>query len=166
MGGSNPAEGSTSAAERWTADVPDEGLVVFLIGMHVNRWRRLRSVWRVARWMPRLLRALVENPDLGLLGYRQFRAGRTILVLQYWRSAGDLHRFATDATLPHTAAWRDFNRQVAAGGDVGVFHETYRVAAADVESFYANVPALGLAAATGRQPIGRHADGFARRIAV
>ena len=84
--------------------------------------------------------------------------------MQYWRSFADLERFARDASLPHHAAWRDYNRRVGTDGDVGVWHETYQVRAGQYESVYANMPMFGLAAAghTHRRRVGatarRHDD--------
>ena len=44
----------------------------------------------------------------------------------------------------------------AAGGDVGVWHETYVASAADIESLYGNMPEHGLGAAIGSEPRGQH----------
>lgn len=140
-------------AGRYTALVPQEGAVVFLIGMRFNR------LWRVDRWwpvfvaMPRMLRHLAKDPELGLLGYHLW-FGRTVLVLQYWRSTEHLVAFASDPHAPHAVAWRDFNRRVGAGGTVGIWHETYEVRQGHYESVYANMPRFGLAAATTHVPVG------------
>jgi hypothetical protein len=66
--------------------------------------------------------------------------------------------------LPHHAAWREFNRRVGTGGDVGVWHETYQVRAGQHESVYANMPMFGLAAAGTHVPVGRRGDTAAERI--
>ena len=50
------------------------------------------------------------------------------LTLCYFRSPEHLYRFAKDTSLPHLEPWRRFNRKVGSSGDVGVWHETYRVA--------------------------------------
>jgi hypothetical protein len=47
---------------------------------------------------------------------------------------------------------------------VGIWHETYRVRTADIESIYGNMPPHGLAAATAAVPIGRGRDSAAARI--
>ena len=52
-------------------------------------------------------------------------------------------------------AWRAFNRDAAATGDVGIFHETYVVPADRVESLYGNMTEFGLAAAFGSVERGR-----------
>lgn len=111
---------------RQTATVDDD-VVVFLIGMRINRLRRVRSWLPAFRAMPRMLRELATDPSLGLLGVHSFWAGRTILAVQYWRSFEDLERFARSKDHDHLPAWQEFNRLVRDNGDVGIFHETYRV---------------------------------------
>src|SRR3712207_1972886 len=76
------------------AALDTEEAVVFVIGMRVNRWRRVRSWLPVARAMPRMLAELAEHPEDGLLHACSYWSGRTFLVLQYWRSAEDLGRYA------------------------------------------------------------------------
>ncbi len=103
--------------------------------------------------MPRMLRHLAGDPDSGLLGWHLWR-GRTVLVLQYWRSVDELIAFASDSRAPHAAAWREFNRLVGAGGSVGIWQETYVVGPGQAEVIYANMPRFGLAAATTHLPVG------------
>ena len=75
------------------------------------------------------------------------------MVLQYWRSAEDLGRYAKDMDRAHAPAWAAFNKSgAAAGGDVGIFHETYIVPREGIESRYANMPRTGLAAAFAALP--------------
>jgi hypothetical protein len=126
--------------------------VVFLIGMRVNKpWKPHRWV-PVLRAMPRMLRVLDDHPELGCLGHHQW-LGRTIILVQYWRSVEDLHRFSTDRDLPHLEPWRRFNRTVRDSGDVGIWHETYKVRAGEYEAIYGNMPTFGLAAATTHVPV-------------
>src|SRR5699024_3202785 len=103
--------------------------------------------------MPRVLRHL-ECRDAGLLGWHIW-PGRTVLVVQYWRSTAELHSFATDSSAPHAAAWRDFNRRVGSDGSVGIWHETYQARPGSTWSVYDNMPAFGLAAATNHTAVGR-----------
>ena len=131
---------------RQTATV-DEDVVVFLIGMRINRLRRIRSWLPAFRAMPRMLRELAADPSLGLLGVHSFWMGRTILAVQYWRSFEDLERFARHPSDPHLAAWKKFNQAVGADGSVGIWHETYMVHPDQFESVYGNMPRFGLAAA-------------------
>ncbi|WP_417233788.1 DUF4188 domain-containing protein [Arthrobacter sp.] len=139
---------------RYTA-VPDrETVTVFLIGMRANRWWKVLPVVRTAAAMPRMLRHLAGDPEAGLLGYHQW-LGRTTILLSYWKSPDHLQRFAADTDAPHLGAWRQFTQQSAGSGDVGIWHETYQVKAADQESIYTDMPAFGLGAATRRAPVGR-----------
>ncbi len=133
-------------SERVTAEIGDE-VCVFLIGMRVNR------VWKLHRWLPvaramrRMLVELEKLPDSGFLGVEQWFGNPTLMV-QYWRSFEQLEAYATARDLAHLPAWTEFNRLVGSNGDVGIWHETYRVRPGDFECVYNNMPAFGLAKAT------------------
>lgn len=129
------------------AAVEGEECVVFLIGMRVNRWRRVRQWLPVFTAMPRMVADLRAEPAAGLLGARSYWSGRVFLVVQYWRSVEDLGTYARDAGKRHRPAWAAFNRAAAGTGDVGIFHETYVVPAEGVETLYGNMPTFGLAQA-------------------
>ena len=148
---------------RYTAELDDEA-VVFIIGMRINRLRRPGSWLPALRAMPRMLRELAADPSLGLLGVQSFWAGRVIMGVQYWRSFEHLERFARAAEHEHLPAWREFNRLVRDNGDVGIFHETYRVGPGTAETFYGNMPPFGLAAAVGMVPMGHRGQSAARRM--
>jgi hypothetical protein len=137
-----------------SADVPEPGVVVFLIGMRFNRFRRVRSWWPTFVGMPRMLRELADHPDVGLIGARTYWSGRNLMVVQYWRSLEQLGRYARDPQMLHQQAWVRHNRRAAATGDVGIWHETYHAPADHIESLYANMPAFGLGAALGSVPRG------------
>lgn len=137
---------------RYTAEVGDDGVVVFLIGMRFNHWWRVDKWWPAFVAMPRMLRHLAADPAAGLLGFGLW-PGRTVLVVQYWRSAQDLIRFSSDPAAPHAAAWRAFNRRIGDDGSVGIWHETYEVPPGHAEAIYRNMPRVGLAAATGHAPV-------------
>jgi hypothetical protein len=148
--------------QRMTARVEGE-VVVFLIGMRINR------VWKVHKWlpvalaMPRMVRELVARPEYGFLGARQWFGNPTLMV-QYWRSFEDLERYAKDRAAHHLPAWAAFNRAVASRGDVGIWHETYRIRPGDYECIYNNMPAFGLAKATGAVPAAGALDSAAGRM--
>ena len=77
---------------RHTAALDDE-IVVFIIGMRINRLRR--PSWLPAfRAMPRMLRELAADLSLGLLNVQTFWGGRVIVGVQYWRSFDQLEAFA------------------------------------------------------------------------
>jgi hypothetical protein len=131
------------------ADVGDNEVVVFLIGARIHRWHRVRSWFPTFIAMPRMLIQLAMKPDLGLLHAKTYWAGRDIVVVQYWRSVDDLGRFAKDPSLAHAPAWAAFNREAAGTGDIGIWHETYRVPADGIETRYGNLAPFGLGKALG-----------------
>jgi Domain of unknown function (DUF4188) len=133
------------------ARMTGEEAVVFIIGMRVNRWRKVRSWWPTFVAMPGMLAELKET-DAGLLAARTYWSGRVFLVVQHWRSAAELGAYARNGQMLHAPAWAAFNQSAAGTGDVGIFHETYVVAPDAVESLYGNMPRFGLAAAHGWVP--------------
>ena len=149
---------------RYTASVEDD-FVVFLIGMRVNRPWKLHRWMPIAVAMPKMLRAIEKDPDLGCLGYHLW-FGRTTLALQYWCDFESLDRFARDTTLPHLEPWRRFNRRVGSNGDVGIWHETYRVRAGEYEAVYGNMPKFGLAAAGNHVPVSAKGETARARIGL
>jgi hypothetical protein len=128
--------------ERMTGTVEGE-FVVFLIGMRVNRWWKPWQWLRVVLAMPRMLRELARNPTLGWLGGEQW-FGRTTIMVQYWRSMDALLDYAKARNAEHLPAWQAFNRLVGTNGDVGIWHETYRVRPGDYENIYVNMMPFGL----------------------
>jgi hypothetical protein len=141
----------------------DGDFVVFLIGMRVNR------PWKVHKWlpvfaaMPKMLRWLDQHPEAGLLGWHNAWIKGPAIV-QYWRSFADLDRFARAQEEPHFPAWKKFNQAVRASGDVGIWHETYKVQAGGYESIYGNMPRIGLGAAGEHVPVGSTGQSARRRI--
>jgi hypothetical protein len=162
----NPAEKGANPVKihpgRYTADNPSD-FVVFLIGMRFNHPLKIHKWLPVASAMPRMLRVLDDHRELGCLGYRQW-FGRTTGMIQYWKDFESLDRFARDQALPHLEPWRKFNRAVRNSGDVGIWHETYRVRAGEYEAIYGNMPVFGLAAATRHVPVAAKANTAAVRI--
>jgi Domain of unknown function (DUF4188) len=150
-------------AGRQTADLDDE-VVVFIIGMRINRLRRPSAWLPAVRAMPRMLRELAADPSLGLLGVHSHWSGRVLIGVQYWRSFEHLERFARSADHEHLPAWREFNRLVRDNGDVGIFHETYRVGPGTAETFYGNMPPFGLGAAVGTVPVARRGQSAGKRM--
>lgn len=139
---------------QFCAELTGDDAVLFVIGMRVNRWRKLRSWVPTFVAMPRMLRELAAEPDGPLLGTRTYWSGRVFMTVQYWRSLEELGAYARDGSRRHAPAWARFNRAAAGSGDVGVFHETHRVTADAVETLYGNMPAFGLAAAQRAVPRG------------
>jgi Domain of unknown function (DUF4188) len=141
----------------------DGDLVVFLIGMRINKpWRP--DLWLpVFNAMPGMLAELSKDKDSGLLGYRLAIGAGGPLVVQYWSSAEKLYAYASERNAAHRPAWAKFNRRARkAPGAVGIWHETYVVDRA--ESIYAGMPVSGLAAATSSVPVARRGESAKERL--
>jgi hypothetical protein len=136
----------------------DGDFVVFLIGMRINK------PWKIHKWlpvflgMPRMLKELKQQPESGFLG--SISGG--LLVVQYWRSFEHLEAYARNQDQQHWPAWVAFNKRTAKSrGDVGIWHETYKIRAGEYEAIYSGMPAYGLGsigkllAATGRSEFAR-----------
>jgi hypothetical protein len=128
--------------ERLSAKIEGD-FVVFLIGMRINQPFRIHKWMPVAAAMPRMLRELSQRPELGFI-HSEMWFSRTIILVQYWRSMDQLVAYARNRDAAHLPAWRDFNRAVGTDGSVGIWHETYRVAADGYENVYVNMPLFGL----------------------
>jgi len=126
--------------ERLAAQI-DGPFVVFLIGMRVNKPWKFRAWWPAFVAMPRMLKELEKDPASGFLGAENGLG----LIVQYWRSFDDLERYANSREHEHWPAWRAFNRRVRnSRGDVGIWHETFRVQAGEYEAIYSGMPPRGL----------------------
>ena len=150
-------------AERLTADAPSE-FVVFLIGMRINRLWKVHKWLPVARAMRRMLGELEAHPEAGFLSV-EFWFGNPTLMVQYWRSFEQLEAYAKDRGQSHLPAWSAFNRAIASNGDVGIWHETYRVRRGDYECVYNNMPLFGLAKATQAVPASGRLESASGRLA-
>ena len=131
---------TTINAQRMAAEL-DGDFVVFLIGMRINK------PWKIHQWlpvflaMPRMLKELAADPESGFLGHQQF--GFTLV--QYWRSFEHLEAYARSRDHQHWPAWVAFNQRTGKQrGDVGIWHETYRVRAGEYEAIYSGMPEHGL----------------------
>jgi hypothetical protein len=129
--------------DRVTVDIDDE-FVVLLIGMRINKW------WKIHKWLPvavvmwRMISELSKDRDSGLLSGEYHLIGNPIVYLQYWRSYDALEAYAHDASRKHHGAWSNFYRRVGTNGDVGIWHEAYRIAPGHYECVYINLPPFGL----------------------
>lgn len=139
-------------------------LVVFLIGMRINRWRALRHWPRISRAMSPMLEELLADSQSGLLGFSVSVSWRQVSMVQYWRDTVSLQAFAGDPNRQHRPAWLDFFKSAFASGSVGIWHETYVVTAGAHESIYGNMPKTGLGALAGVVPVGRRGDSFGERL--
>ena len=148
--------------ERLYADLPGD-FVVFLIGMRINRPLMVHKWLPVARAMPRMLRELYSQPELGFLHAEAWFA-RTVVMLQYWRSMDQLLAYAKNRDAAHLPAWAAFNRSVGTNGSVGIWHETYAVTPGSYEAIYVNMPPFGLGRAGTLLPATRAHDSARRRL--
>lgn len=146
---------------RHSAQIDGE-FVVFVIGMRFNKPWKVAEWWPIFSAMPKMLRYLEQHPEKGLLGNRTALSGLTPVLVQYWRSFEHLEAFAKDAEDPHLEPWREYNRKARDSGDVGIFHETYRIGPGDFESIYVNMTASGLAGAGTMTPVGSTSRARAR----
>lgn len=122
--------------------------VIFLIGMRINRPWKVHKWLPVARAMPRMLRELAAHPESGFLGC----IASSKIIVQYWRSFEHLEAYARDRDQEHWPAWVAFNKRVGRSrGDVGIWHETYKVHAGEYECVYSGMPSWGLARASAMQ---------------
>jgi len=135
---------SSVISKRVTADIEGD-FVVFLIGMRINKPWKLHKWLPVFRAMPKMIRELERRPESGFLGHIMSFG----VIVQYWRSFEHLEAYARDPDRLHWPAWVDFNKRVGTSrGDVGIWHETYKVRAGEYESVYSGMPPFGLAKAS------------------
>jgi hypothetical protein len=126
-------------------------LVVFIIGLRINRFLKIGQWLPVARAMGPMLSELYAKPDSGFMGHQTMLAGlRTLSMVQYWRDFDSLETYARSREQAHWPAWVAFNKAVGTDGTVGIYHETYSVAAQ--ESIYVNMPSFGLGKVSGLVP--------------
>ena len=91
---------------------------------------------------PRRRAAVAEGA--GLLGSESFTIARGHFgVLQYWRSFDDLDAWSHRP--PHSEWWREAVDRMRRKQDLGVYHEVFRVPAANLESIYLDCEPAGLA---------------------
>ena len=112
----------------------DGDLVVYLVGMRINK------PWRPDLWlpvffaMPKMLAELSKDKDSGPARLpADLRAPADRWLVQYWNSHEKLYAYASDRDAAHRPAWTAFNRRVRkAPGAVGIWHETYLVERASI----------------------------------
>lgn len=138
--------------ERVTADHAGE-LVIFIIGMRINRLVRPDKWLPVMRAMAAMLTELHADPESGFLGAENlWKSPRQPVLIQYWRSFEALDTYANDPAREHRPAWTRFNRAARGNSAVGIFHETYVVRAGCSETLYAAMPPFGLGKVAGMVP--------------
>jgi hypothetical protein len=142
--------------ERMAAEM-DDGFVIYINGMRLNKLRAfpqwLRANWTVAK----MFRRLENDPDSGFLGYTPIFLGlRKGAAMQYWRSLEDLQRFATDPDGPHVPAWNWYNETADPDGGLGFWAELYVIDGDGFETFFRNVPPIGIGKYAEMVPMDEH----------
>ena len=140
----------------------DQDIVVFLIGMRINKWFAIRKWLPVFNAMPGMIRELYENKDLGFISLESF-FGRTTVLIQYWKSTEDLMAYAKGNK--HLKAWKEFNQKVGNNDAVGIFHETYVIKKGEYESVFVNMPLHGVAKAMKQIPVTSKTNSAGKRLA-
>jgi Domain of unknown function (DUF4188) len=140
--------------------------VVFLIGLRINRLFAINKWLPTAKAMGPMLRELYANPELGFLGGFSSLYVPGVMVTQYWRSFDHLVDYAQSRNATHLPAWKAFNQNIGGDGTVGIWHETYQVAAGQYECVYANMPRFGLALAGTHEPAAGHLREARTRMAT
>lgn len=150
-------------AGRYTAEL-EKPVVLFLIGMRVNRFFDFKRWFFVLRQMPPMLEVLERHREKGLLHYETFVSHRGVTTIQYWESFEALERFARSSDDPHLKSWKEFNRVVGSSPSAGIWHETYVIEPGRFEGIYGNMPAWGMAAATKHVKVGSGREAAKERL--
>ncbi len=135
-------------AGRYTANYPEDFIVVF-IGFRINK------LWRINEWLP-VMRAAksmtkyaLKLPGRPLLNSHLVRSvddRRVFFMIQHWKSFEALMDWARDKNLEHRPAMKAFFQRTGYNGNVGIWHEVYKISAGQFEAIYANMPRMSLAA--------------------
>ncbi|MUL75130.1 monooxygenase family protein [Mycolicibacterium sp. CBMA 226] len=134
-------------ANRTTANYPDDFVVLF-IGLRVNKWWRFREWWPVLTSAFSMTKEALALPNTPLLNSNTVWSQsdrRLLFFVQHWRSFDELMAWANDSDLQHKPARKAFFKRTAYNGNVGVWHEAYKVQAGQFEAIYANMPRMSLA---------------------
>ena len=117
--------------------------VVFLIGMRINSFWKIHKWFPAAMAMPKMIKELYQNKELGFISTEAW-FGRTTIMVQYWQSFEHLEAYAKRNNSAHLPAWKAFNQKIRKSGAVGVWHESYKAAKGTYENIYVNMPKFGL----------------------
>jgi heme-degrading monooxygenase HmoA len=147
---------------RYTTENSEE-VVVFIIGMRINKRLAVHKWFPVFKAMPGMIKELYTNKEeLGFLSMESYFGLRTTVMIQYWRSTDDLIAYARNER--HLKAWKEFNQKIGASGVVGIYHETYRLTPGEYETVYGNMPLYGLGKALKHVPITKNKDRASQRL--
>lgn len=142
--------------ERMAAEIDGE-YVVYINGMRLNKLRALPKYLHAGLEAAKMFERLEADPDSGFLGYLPaFMGLRSGAAIQYWRSPDDIKRFARDPDDLHVPAWQWYNEAVGSNGELGFWAELYVVRDGSFETFYRNVPPIGLGEHGSLVPMAEH----------
>lgn len=147
--------------------VREDDIVVFLLGARpsspwrdpVNSARVFVSIMQMVRWLRR-------HPEDGLLDTEFTWMHGGPALIQYWDTYDSLERFARNRDAPHLPAWGWYRKLLEGTGAIGVWHETYVLAANAWECIYVDMPLYGMPRATRHEPIGRGTESSRERVAA
>ncbi|TCB51531.1 DUF4188 domain-containing protein [Acinetobacter sp. ANC 4779] len=134
---------------RHTANYSDDFVVLF-IGFRINKLLRVNEwlpVMRAANSMTKNALKLPGQPLLNSQTVWSIDDPRVLFFVQHWRSFDALIAWANDNNLDHKSALKDFFKRTGYNGNVGIWHEAYKLSAGQFETIYANMPRMSLAAA-------------------
>ncbi|MEH7505533.1 DUF4188 domain-containing protein [Neobacillus drentensis] len=140
----------------------DEGLVLFIIGMRINK------IFSFTKWVPvfkamgPMIKELYQNPELGFRHTEFFFSWKGVTLVQYWRSFEELEAYAHGKT--HSVAWKSFNQKIKDDGSVGIYHETYIIEKGASEAIYNNMPKFGLSKAYSHKRVDSKSETASNRI--
>ncbi|WP_042478486.1 DUF4188 domain-containing protein [Bacillus ndiopicus] len=147
---------------RYTID-NSEDIVVFIIGMRVNKYLAVHKWLPVFKAMPGMIKELYTNKeDLGFLSTESYFGFRTTTMIQYWRSLDDLLAYAKNEN--HLTAWKHFNQKIGNNEAVGIYHETYQISKKEYEAIYVNMPQYGLGKALQHDPVTTEQNSARQRL--
>jgi len=131
---------TTIVEGRQTVDNADS-ILIFLIGARINRFWLLPVSLPILSKMQTMLSELSDDPESGFLGVQPLGIGA---MVQYWRSAEHLQRYAHARERTHRPTMKRFYQKIFRNQALGIWHECYSVSAGHYEGLYDNMPAFGL----------------------
>ncbi|QCR31008.1 DUF4188 domain-containing protein [Lysinibacillus sp. SGAir0095] len=147
---------------RYTID-NTEDIVVFIIGMRINKRLAMHKWLPVFNAMPGMIKELYSNKEeLGFLSMESYFGLRTTVMIQYWRSTDALLSYAKNEK--HLTAWKKFNQKAGNNDAVGIYHETYQISKETYESIYVNMPQYGLGKALNPIPVTKEKSSARNRL--
>ena len=149
--------------DRMMADLEGEFLV-FVIELQIHKWWLFWRWYPAVRAMTQMLFELLEKKEYGLLSFDYWNVLHRQLFVMYWRSYEHMHDWALNKNATHIPGWKMLNQLMKDHPDIiGFWHESYVVQPYQYESFYRNVPTMGLGKAGKLTPIkGRMSTAAAR----